>query len=76
MDASWARDVFAAYRTGALGADELWCVVLECFEHDRAAALAASVLRAYVPNEVSLRRDDPVGDEFIIEGPELDAPAA
>jgi hypothetical protein len=69
MDGSWAKDVFAAYRSGVLGADELWCVVLECFEHRRPAALAATVLRAYAPAAAAgVAVEEPAAaDEFVID---------
>ncbi len=73
MDASWAHHLFAAHRVGRLSGDELWCLVLACFEHERAEALAASVLRAYapVPSEA-----EAVVDEFVLEEALSDAPAA
>ncbi len=47
MHASWATHLFTAHHAGRLNGDELWCLVLECFEHERADRLAETVLRSY-----------------------------
>lgn len=43
----WASPLFAAFRAGALGPDELWTLVLSCHDHADAAGLARRVLASY-----------------------------
>ena len=42
---SWVSPLIAGWRAGALNADEVWTVVLECFELDDPRPVVDSVLR-------------------------------
>lgn len=43
--ATWVSPLIAGWRAGALNADEMWTVVLDCFELDNPRPVVESVLR-------------------------------
>lgn len=66
---TWVAPLLAGWRAGALGADDVWTVVLDCFELDDPTPVVDSVLRGLTWTPPSAEQQAVVGletGEFIV----------